>query len=176
MLLDLYNSTLNVSEEFLRGLPAVTGFGGYMKKDGVTIVGPFNYTGVPFTVLLQQFSMIPDDYFVKSQSSDGYTIDYSKDVVNGIVNGYSPAGDPIDVINSTMVLAYEENGTIISSENGGPLKIVFLNEDGNLTDGFRWAKDVVSITILEVIMVHPTLLTSQDIPLIEFVVMPTKFY
>ena len=75
-----------------------------------------------------------------------------------------------------MVLAYEENGTIISSENGGPLKIVFLNEDGNLTDGFRWAKDVVSITILEVIMVHPTLLTSQDIPLIEFVVMPTKFY
>ena len=85
LLLDLYNSTLNVSEEFLRGLPAVTGFGGYMKKDGVTIVGPFNYTGVPFTVLLQQFSMIPDDYFVKSLSSDGYTIDYSKDVVNGIV-------------------------------------------------------------------------------------------
>ena len=92
------------------------------------------------------------------------------------MNGYTPTGDPIDVINSTMVLAYEENGTTISGENGGPLKIVFLNEDGNLTDGSRWAKDVVSITVLEVITVHPTLLTSQDTSIIELIMIPTKYY
>jgi len=46
-----------------------------------------------------------------------------------------------------MILAYEQDGSLIA--DGGPLKIAFLNEDGNLSDGFRWAKDVVSITILE---------------------------
>lgn len=175
LLYDLYSSTLDVSEEYLRGLPSVTGYGGYKKNSGA-IVGPFNYTGVPFSILLQQFPEIPENYFIKSLSGDGYTREYTKDVVEGSMNGYTPTGDPIDVINSTMVLAYEENGTTISGENGGPLKIVFLNEDGNLTDGSRWAKDVVSITVLEVITVHPTLLTSQDTSIIELIMIPTKYY
>ncbi len=176
LLLNLYNSTLEVSEEFLRGLPSVTGPGGYIKKDGVTIIGPYNYTGVPFTVLIHWFSIVPDYYIIKSISSDGYTIEYTKDVVNGIVNGYTPTGDPIEVINSTMVLAYEEDGAPISGADGGPLKIVFINEDGNLTDGFRWAKDVVSISILEVVAPSPTLQTMQQTLSLELILIPTKYH
>jgi len=144
---NLYNSSFSVSETLLRSLESITGEGGYKKKAG-DIIGPFNFTGVTLSTLLRQFVTLPDNYVLIARSSDGYTSEYTKSIVEGVVNGYTPTGgDSLDVINSTMVLAYEQDGAPIS--DGGPLKIVFLNEDGNLTDGFRWAKDVVSITILE---------------------------
>ena len=144
---NLYTATYSVSETLLRTLPSITGEGGYKKKDGGPIIGPYNFTGVAFSILLQEFSTVPNDYVLIARSSDGYTIEYTKAVVEGELSGYTPSGDLLDSINSTMVLAYEMDGNPIS--DGGPLKIVFLNEDGNLTDGFRWAKDVVNITILE---------------------------
>lgn len=143
---NLYNSTYSVSETLLRTLPSITGEGGYKKASG-DIIGPFNFTGVTFSILLEQFATVPEDYVLIIRSSDGYTSEYTKAVVEGAVNGYTPSGNPLDSINSTMILAYEQDGSPIV--NGGPLKIVFLNQDGNLTDGFRWAKYVVSITILE---------------------------
>ncbi|MHA1575759.1 MAG: hypothetical protein ACTSU3_00220 [Candidatus Thorarchaeota archaeon] len=144
---NLYTSTYSVSETLLRTLPSITGEGGYQKKDGGNIIGPFNFTGVTFSILLEQFTTVPDDYILIARTGDGYSSEYAKAVVEGDVNGYTPSGDPLDSINSTMILAYEQEGSPIVE--GGPLKIVFLNEDGNLTDGFRWAKNVVSITILE---------------------------
>lgn len=152
VLLNLFSETLEVNETYLRTFPSITGEGGYKKTSGV-IEGPFNFTGVSFSVLLQEFSWIPENYIITSLSGDGWISEYTKEVVEGLVNGYTPTGNLLDLINSTMVLAYEENGTAIT--DGGPLKIVFINEDGNLTDGFRWAKDVVSITILEQ---NPTIL------------------
>ncbi|MGY5878982.1 MAG: hypothetical protein RTV31_01970 [Candidatus Thorarchaeota archaeon] len=146
LLEDLYSETLEVNETFLRTLPSISGEGGYKKKSG-EIVGPFNFTGVAFSVILQQFSTPLEDYMIIAGSGDGVTTEYSRAVVGGEINGYTPSGDPVDTINSTMVLAYEIDGAPIT--DGGPLQIVFLNEEGNLTDGFRWAKDVVSITIIE---------------------------
>lgn len=146
---NLYNSTYSVSETLLRALPSITGEGGYMKKGGEieNIRGPYNFTGVVFSILLEQFTSVPDDYVLIVRSSDGYTSEYTKAVVEGELSGYTPSGDPLDSINSLMIIAYEQDGSPIV--DGGPLMIAFLNEDGNLTDGFRWAKDVVSITILE---------------------------
>lgn len=146
---NLYTSTYSVSETLLRTLPSITGEGGYMKKGGELedIRGPYNFTGVAFSILLQQYSTVPNDYVMIARSSDGYTSEYTKAVVEGELSGYTPTGDPLDSINSTMIIAYEQDASPIV--DGGPLMIAFLNDDGNLSDGFRWAKDVVSITILE---------------------------
>jgi len=46
-------------------------------------------------------------------------------------------------------LAYEMDGSPVGEEDG-PLRIVFLNEDGNLTDSYRWVRQVVNLTITEV--------------------------
>jgi len=143
---NLFSETLEINETFLRTLPSITGEGGYKKSSG-DIIGPFNFTGVTLRTLLEEYFTIPEDYIIIARSSDGYTGEYTKSMVEGIVNGYNATGYPLDVINSTIVIAYEQNGSAII--DNGPLRLVFLNEDGNLTDGFRWVGDVVSITILE---------------------------
>lgn len=146
VMLNLFSETLEVNETYLRSLPSITGEGGYKKKSG-DIVGPFNFTGVAISVLLQQFSTLVENHMILARSGDGTTSEYSKTVVEGAVSGYTPSGTPLDSINSTMILAYEQDGAPITDI--GPIQVVFLNDDGNLTDGFRWVKDVVSITLME---------------------------
>lgn len=146
----LFSTTVNLVESELRTLPATTGAGGYLKKDGFTIFGPFNYTGVKVTYLLEQISDLPENYIVISQSGDGYTYTYTKEQVYGELSGYTPTGDPIEKINSTMLVAYEQDAVPITEEDGGSLRIVYINEDGNLTDGGPWSKDVISLTIIEI--------------------------
>jgi DMSO/TMAO reductase YedYZ molybdopterin-dependent catalytic subunit len=129
-------------------MASVSGEGGYKRNSG-TISGPYNFAGVSVLSLIEQITTLPSNYTLTAYSSDGWSSQYTKAVVEGTVNGYTPAGDPLDVIHSTMVLAYEMDGSPVGEEDG-PLRIVFLNEDGNLTDGYRWARQVVNLTISEV--------------------------
>ncbi|MHA2351690.1 MAG: hypothetical protein ACXABX_01050 [Candidatus Thorarchaeota archaeon] len=129
---------------------SVSGEGGYKRNSG-TISGPYNFTGVSVLSLLEQVATLPSNYTLTATASDGWSSQYTKAIVEGTVNGYTPTGDPLDEIQSTMVLAYEMDGSPVGDEDG-PLRIVFLNEDGNLTDGFRWARQVVNLTITEVLL------------------------
>jgi DMSO/TMAO reductase YedYZ molybdopterin-dependent catalytic subunit len=150
VLLNLYyeDTTLSYTLSDLIALGSVTGDGGYKRTSG-TIVGPDSYEGVPFTTLLNQIPSLPANYSVIARAGDDWTSEYSKSVIEGIVYGYSPTGNPIGDITCTMILAYEMDDAPISTGDGGPLRIAFLNEDGNLTDGFNWAKNVVNITVVE---------------------------
>ncbi|MHA2144186.1 MAG: molybdopterin-dependent oxidoreductase [Candidatus Thorarchaeota archaeon] len=142
-------TTLRYTLSELQNLDGIIGEGGYKRNSG-TIVGPDSYIGVSFLTLLNQFGSLPANYSVIVTAGDDWTSEYTKTVIDGTVNGYSPAGDPIGDITSTMILAYEMNGAPISAGDGGPLRVAFLNADGNLTDGSNWAKNVVNITIFEV--------------------------
>lgn len=130
----------------LKTLPSVTGEGGYRKSTG-TIVGPFTYTGVPVLTLLSSVAEVPAGYTLEVISGDGYTTYFTQGQVEGRFDGYSPTGDPIGVINCTLVLAYYEDSAPLPT--GGPLRMVTLNDMGNLTDGHFWAKDVVNITLID---------------------------
>jgi hypothetical protein len=95
-------------------------------------------------------------------AGDAYEVEYTMKIVEGNLTGYTPTGDPLAVIYSTMVLAYEIDGSPIP-EGDGPLRIAFINEDGNLTDGFLWAKNIVKITIVTVPPpVGPTIENTND--------------
>jgi hypothetical protein len=138
------SETYNFSE--LKGLPSITGEGGYRKSTG-TIVGPFTYTGVPMYTLLGSVAEVPAGYTLEVVSGDGYTTYFTRAQVEGRFDGYTPSGEPAGIINCTLVLAYYEDSEPLPS--GGPLRVVTLNEDGNLTDGHFWAKDVANITLLD---------------------------
>ena len=139
----------NVTNEYtmteLQQLSSITGEGGFVKTTG-TIVGSYNYTGVTVKSLLQELGELPVDYSIEVLSSDGYATYFTKAQVDGRFPGYTPEGDDAGIINATLVLAYSEDGGPLP--DGGPLRMVTLNEAGNLTDGHFWAKDVVSIELI----------------------------
>jgi hypothetical protein len=123
---------------------SVTGQGGFRNSYG-TLVGPHTYVGVPVYNLLKSVEILPESYEVLVNTSDNYPITYNQSIVEGTTKGYnSTTGESIGQINVTMVLAHYENGEEVSD---GPFRIVFLNEDGYLTDSFLWAKFVVNITV-----------------------------
>ncbi|MGY5852504.1 MAG: hypothetical protein RTU92_02945 [Candidatus Thorarchaeota archaeon] len=130
----------------LKSMDPITGNGGYKKTTG-TIVGPFEYTGVSIRSLLNEIGGLPESYSIGVSSRDGYTPIFNKSQVEGILEGYDPEGNPFGAINCTLIIAYYENGSALTE--GGPLRAVILNEDGNLSDGPLWAKDVVSITVFD---------------------------
>ena len=129
-------------------MTSISGEGGYMRSSG-SISGPYNLTGVSVFELISGISSLPSNYTLTATAIDGWSSEYTKAVVEGSVNGYTPTGDPLEEIQSTMLIAYEEDGNTIADDDG-PLRIVFINEDGNLTDGYRWVRQVVNLTITEV--------------------------
>ena len=152
------SKTFNFSE--LKDLAAVTGQGGYRKSTG-TIVGPFTYTGVPIYTLLANVADVPAGYTLEVRSDDDYITYFTRTQVEGRFDGFTPTGEPAGIINCTLMLGYYEDGVPLPS--GGPLRIVTLNEDGNLTDGHFWAKDVVNITLIDEVEPWDLELTGIDV-------------
>jgi hypothetical protein len=140
-------TSLSFTMSELMALPSINGDGGYRRSTG-TISGPFNVTGVAFSTLLGLLPALPANYTLTAVAGDDWVSEYSKAMVEGNLSGYTSTGDPLSSIQSTMVLAYEIDESPIPAGDG-PLRIAFINEDGNLTDGSLWAKYVVNITIVE---------------------------
>ncbi|RLF44518.1 MAG: hypothetical protein DRN09_03135 [Thermoplasmata archaeon] len=136
----------NYTLDDLKSMPSIPGYGGYVKKNNVT-VGPNLYRGVPLEYILQEFSL-PENYSITVIASDGYEKDYSMDMIKGKVDIYNESGNYIGVGNLTMILAYEKDGSALG-EDEGPLRVAFVSEDGYLTPSNLWVRNVVSIEIVE---------------------------
>jgi hypothetical protein len=152
----------------IQSLPLTSGQGGY-RSSFPSIKGPYDITGVSFGNLLDQFVTLPTNYSLIAVAGDDYSVEYTKTMVEGELSGYNSTGSPVDVIHSTMVLAYEMDGGPISGSSA-PLRTTFINEDGNLTDGFLWVGNVVNITIVE----EPVLSLIYDGTILSFTMSELK--
>ncbi len=130
----------------VKAMPAYTASGGFKKSTGV-IVGPYTYTGVNLTYLADLVGGITSSNSVKITASDGYSMTYTYDQVMGDITIYSTSEEAADEP-LTMVLAYEENGSLIPDDYGGPLRVAFIRSDTPITDGHFWIKYVNKIEIL----------------------------
>jgi len=131
----------------VKAMPAYTASGGFKKSTGA-IVGPYTYTGVNLTYLTDLVGGITSSNSVKITASDGYSMTYTYDQVMGDITIYSSTSEEETDEPLTMVLAYEENGSLIPDEYGGPLRIAFIRSDTPITDGHFWIKYVNKIEIL----------------------------
>ena len=109
-----------------------------------------NYTGVKVTDLLALVGGMNCDCCLNVSASDGYSMVYTYDQVQGEnFTCYSPAtGD--EVLPSeplTMMLAYYENGVNLTSDKG-PLRLALVGSQGVLTDGHFWIKFVTTLEII----------------------------
>lgn len=120
-----------------------------------SIGGVGNYTGTSLITLCNLVGGIGTNDSVQITGSDGYSMVFSYDQTNG--NGFVTY-DPITAVevsnkeSLTLVIAYKENGTNITYDGGGPLRLVILNEEGFLTDGHYWVKYVTKIQIMPAIV------------------------
>lgn len=141
---------INYTMAGLERLEPYTGKGGYRKQSG-SIAGWGNYTGVNITTLISSLSSPPLQYSLKVFSDDGENTMYNLSTILGNVYLYNPdnASDPtpIGMGNMTMVLAYQHEGDWLDETTDGNLKIVFLDEQGSITQSSLWWKKVTSILV-----------------------------
>lgn len=127
-----------------------TGRGGYRTQKGFSGFG--NWSGVKVTTLINTIQSIPNQYSLRAFSQEGYNMNYSYSTIIGNIDIYNPNNEsdsnPIGKVNRTMVLAYQYEGKWLNTSNDGNLRIVFLDEQGSITDSKIWMKMVVSIRII----------------------------
>ncbi len=124
---------------------AITAKGGYKKTTG-TIVGPYEYTGIPVVALLAEMGGVLASQELIVRATDEFFVTYSQAMVHGQVAAFDTQGNDIGQQDLQMVLIYEETGE--AELSGGPLRIAYLGEDGYLTDGHLWTKYVCEMEIV----------------------------
>jgi hypothetical protein len=136
----------------LEEMEAYVGNGSQLKIGAlpdIIIKGPYNFTGVKFTTLLSELESLPENYNLTITSTDGWTDEFTKNHVEGVINIYNETGNITGNSGATMILAYKEDGEYITDEEDGPTRVAFVGEDV-ITASNMWAKMVASIEIVEV--------------------------
>ena len=131
----------------LQALTQVTGKGGKKGKGG-TVTGPDSYQGVALTDLLNAVGGITAGQSVKTTASDGYSTTLTYNQVNGSVNTYDSAGNPVTpTIKPVIAVVYSINGALLDSSDG-PFEIGILSAQGLISDANMWAKTIKEIDIV----------------------------
>jgi hypothetical protein len=135
----------------LERLESYTAKGGYRTQSGF-IKGVGNYTGLNITTLVNMLQPIPYRYTLQVFSEDGKNMSYNYSTIIGNVNIYNPQNasdpNPIGKGNMTMVLAYQFEGDWLNESSDGKLRLVFLDNQGSITEAKYWMKMVTSIRII----------------------------
>ena len=139
-----YNYTLTNLTAFNN----ITGQGSYINKVN-KITGPYNYTGVSISVLLNTIPNLPTNYTFHAIASDDYARNYTIDEVNGHVALYNDTGAEIGTGNLTMIIAYKENGVLLNESTKGPLRIAFIDSEPSITNSGLWIGSLAKIEIIE---------------------------
>jgi hypothetical protein len=132
----------------LRSFPVVTGHGFMTSTTGV-LFGPYICTGVDLRDFIADAGgMNPDDRIWIS-GRDGYQWVFEADQLDG--KGFVTFGIDLKEIPSPplrIILMYEQDGSPVSYDDGGPFRIVVVSDNpGVITEGSSWVKWVDKIEV-----------------------------
>ena len=130
-----------LNETSMAALASYTGKAGF-KSSGGYIAAVGDYTGVPVLTLLDLVGGITSDQTLTVTASDGYSMVYTYDQVNGKdFTAYDPitGSEAAPTQPMTLCVNYFQNGTALSSAEG-PLRIGVVGPEGLLTEGHFWTK------------------------------------
>jgi DMSO/TMAO reductase YedYZ molybdopterin-dependent catalytic subunit len=135
--------------------------GGLMTSAG-SINGPYTYTGVPLTEVLDLVGGIAAENSLRVTASDGYAMVYTWEELSGDFTTYSAAtGDEVEATKPLMpVLAYFEDGEPLL-EGHGPVRFVVLGEEGLISEGHFWVKKIAKIEVIPAIRDYTLQLTGE---------------
>jgi hypothetical protein len=151
LIITFNGSETNYTLKDLETFDSYTGSGSYYKVGRlpeIIIEGPYEYTGVNLTLLLEDLPNLPENYSITVTSSDNYTTEYNFSEIHGTLTKYNESDNITSTSGVTLLLAYKEAGEYISDPEVGPLRIAYI-DDGSITPSNLWAKMVVLIEIVE---------------------------
>ncbi len=132
----------------LKALPAVNGHGYCVSTTGARF-GPYTCKGADLRDIAAQVGGVKPGQQVWVSAPDGYLWVYDYDQLEG--RGFITFDENLREIPSPplrIVLMYEQNGTPLSYDNGGPARIAIISDQpGVITEGSAWVKWVDRIEI-----------------------------
>ena len=128
----------------LTGLEAVSGEGGFKKSTG-TIVGPATFSGPLLEDIMKQVGNITPQDALEITASDGYTMTFSYEQMQGHILTSKEDGQAIKIGDLDVLIALESTDSELSK---GLPRIVFTGSDSPLTDGHFWIKSIAQIKVV----------------------------
>lgn len=145
-----YNGTdTTYTRADLEALETVTGDGGMSTKNGIS--GPWTFTGVSFTTILQDIG-VADVNAVNMTvvAADGWSQTFDAPIIQGDLTTYNASGNETNsAVNLTAILAYRQDGAYIGMDDG-PYRVAFVSEQPGYTSSRYWVKQVVHIDVEDV--------------------------
>jgi DMSO/TMAO reductase YedYZ molybdopterin-dependent catalytic subunit len=132
----------------LQALPAVNGHGYCVSTTGARF-GPYTCKGADLRDIAALVGGVGPGQQVWVSAPDGYLWVYDYDQLQG--QGFITFDENLKEIPSPplrIILMYEQNGTPLSYDDGGPARIAIISEQpGVITEGSAWVKWVDRIEI-----------------------------
>jgi DMSO/TMAO reductase YedYZ molybdopterin-dependent catalytic subunit len=129
-------------------LPAVNGHGYCVSTTGARF-GPYTCKGADLRDIADLVGGIKPGQQIWISAPDGYLWVFDSDQVEG--RGFITFNENLKEIQSPplrVILMYEQNGTPLSYDDGGPVRIAIVSEEpGIVTEGSAWVKWVDRIEI-----------------------------
>jgi len=141
--------TLNWDD--IQELPAYQGPGGRISSVG-NVTPPHTFKGVTVEDLCALVGGFTEENSVEITAKDGYGMTFSYDqIVTGDYDTYDPSTGENKPFDGKLwtVIAYQEDGEPIPTDQDGPLRLAILGTDKVVTDGHWWIKWVETIEVKE---------------------------
>ena len=125
--------------------------GGLLTSAG-TIKGPYKYTGVALSEVLALVGTITDENSLRVTAADGYAMVFTWEELHGDFLTFNPAtGDEVEATEELIpVLSYWEDDEPLP-DGHGPIRLVILGEEGLISEGHFWIKQVAEIEVIPAI-------------------------
>ncbi|KAF5412002.1 MAG: molybdopterin-dependent oxidoreductase [Euryarchaeota archaeon] len=136
-----------LSYDEIRAMPSCAGRGGFFTTVGI-VNGPFECRGVSLEELCNLVGGINATDTVRIRASDGYRMVFTRDQVRGDFVTYDPATmREVPHTDQKVILMYEQDGSPLSGDTGGPFRVAIISKDKLLTEGHYWVQWVDTIEI-----------------------------
>jgi DMSO/TMAO reductase YedYZ molybdopterin-dependent catalytic subunit len=145
------NETLNLTLEDIEAMPSYEGWGGRLTSS-LAVEGPYEYKGAFLDDLCDLVGGINPTDSVRVEAADGYGMTFSYNQTRGgDFVMYDPGTKAEIGVSSvgelTVILAYDEGGSPLAQQYGGPLRLCIVDSNDQLVDGHWMVKWVARIEV-----------------------------
>jgi hypothetical protein len=143
-------SEIEISYDQIIAMPQCKGRGGFFTTVGV-INGPYEMQGVLVKDLCARVGGIEPSNAVLISATDGYSAVFDYEQLRGDFPTYDPKTmQEVPHGELKLILAYKQDGKLLSQDEGRPLRLAIVGKDSLLTEGLHWIKWVNRIEILNI--------------------------